>query len=139
MCPERRGDEKHRNAGRFLLSGVFGERLERRDMAKEYIEREALIRYAEKQEVIIKGGTSIAEAMRIQGNVFRRCVETCPAADVVEVVHGEWITKGNHFPYCSECETLALQKEDRGGWRHYHQSKFCPHCGAKMDGERKEV
>lgn len=49
---------------------------------KEYIEREALIRYAEKQEVIIKDGTSVADAMRIQGNVFRRCVETCPAADV---------------------------------------------------------
>ena len=52
----------------------------------EYIDREALIRYAEKQEVIIKDGTSIADAMSIQGNVFRRCVETCPAADVVEVV-----------------------------------------------------
>ena len=50
---------------------------------KEYIEREALIRYTEKQEVIIKDGTSIADAMRIQGNVFRRCVETCPTADVV--------------------------------------------------------
>lgn len=50
---------------------------------KEYIEREALIRYAEKQRIIIKDGTSVAEAMRIQGNVFRRCVETCPAADVV--------------------------------------------------------
>lgn len=53
---------------------------------KEYIERTALIRYAEKQEVIIKDGTSIADAMRIQGNVFRRCVETCPAVDAVEVV-----------------------------------------------------
>lgn len=43
---------------------------------KEYIDREALIRYTEKQEVIIKDGTGIADAMRIQGNVFRRCVET---------------------------------------------------------------
>jgi hypothetical protein len=56
---------------------------------KEYIDREALIRYTEKQEVIIKDGTSIADAMRIQGNVFRRCVETCPTADVAPVVHGE--------------------------------------------------
>ena len=52
----------------------------------EYIDREKLIRYTEKQEVIIKDGTSIADAMRIQGNVFRRCVETAPAAEVVEVV-----------------------------------------------------
>lgn len=55
-------------------------------MTKEYIDREALVRYTEKQEVIIKDGTSIADAMRIQGNVFRRCVETIRAADVVEVV-----------------------------------------------------
>ena len=61
---------------------------------KEYIDREALIRYTEKQEVIIKDGTSIADAMRIQGNVFRRCVETCPAADVAPVVHGEWNLNG---------------------------------------------
>lgn len=49
----------------------------------EYIERRALIRYAEKQKIIIKDGTSAAEAVRIQGNAFRRCVETCPTAEVV--------------------------------------------------------
>jgi hypothetical protein len=53
---------------------------------KEYIDREALIRQAEKQMVDIKGVTSIAEAIRIHGKQFRRCVETAPAEDVVEVV-----------------------------------------------------
>ena len=59
---------------------------------KDYIDREALIRYAEKQEVIIVDGTSVAEAMRIQGNVFRRCVEVAPAVDAVEVIR------------CKDCE-----------------------------------
>lgn len=70
---------------------------------KEYIERTALIRYAEKQEVIIKDGTSIADAMRIQGNVFRRCVETCPTADVVEVVRcGECRHWKKDVPGCTD-------------------------------------
>jgi hypothetical protein len=73
---------------------------------KEYIEREALIRYAEKQEVIIKDGTSISDAMRIQGNVFRRAVECCPAADVVEVVR------------CRDCK--------------YIEPKTCPITGVEL-------
>jgi hypothetical protein len=109
-------------------------------MSKEYIEREALIRCAEKQEVIIKDGTSIAEAMRIQGNVFRRCVETCPAADVVEVVHGYWIDKctgayGRMQSWCSACG----KHSGIGGIESNRHKPYCPNCGAKMDGERKEV
>jgi hypothetical protein len=101
-------------------------------MSKEYIERGALLR---KLRYISKTyGLSDVIIRRL-----KKAIDDSLAADVVEVVHGEWITKGNHFPYCSECETLALQKEDRGGWRHYHQSKFCPHCGANMDGKRKKV
>lgn len=92
----------------------------------EYIEREALIRYTEKQEVIIVNGTSIADAMRIQGNVFRRCIETAPAADVAEVNHGKWIRKGNETK-CSLCKFIYYSNRDI--WN------FCPNCGAKMDGE----
>ena len=100
---------------------------------KEYIDREALIRYTEKQEVIIKDGTSIADAMRIQGNVFRRCVETCPAADVAPVVHGEWVNCKNGDATCSRCGIRQRAVYDDDNEQHY-----CGHCGAKMDGERKE-
>lgn len=92
---------------------------------KEYIEREALIKYAEKQEVIIKDGLNIADAMRIQGNVFRRCVETCPAADVVEVVR------------CKDCifrgrEDCAMYYECECGEQHTWETDndFCSY-GAK--------
>lgn len=50
----------------------------------EYIDREVLVQYIEKQEVAIEDGTSVADAIRIQGNAFLRCVETIPTADVVE-------------------------------------------------------
>lgn len=62
-------------------------------------------------------------------------IKNSEVIDAEPVRHGKWIVKGGHFPYCSECETLALQKEDSGGWRHYHKSKHCPNCGAVMDLE----
>ena len=93
----------------------------------EYIEREALIRYTEKQEVIIVNGTSIADAMRIQGNVFRKCIETAPASDVAEVKHGKWTSNGLRNPQCSLCRNYNIEK-----------SRFCPNCGARMEAREND-
>ena len=57
-----------------------------------------------------------------------------PAVDAVEVVHGRWISKEckPHLIYkCSECG-------DVWSYGAIIQMKYCPNCGAKMDGERKE-
>lgn len=58
-----------------------------------------------------------------------------PIADVVEVVHGEWVEQANpgQFDFrdtwvrCSNCNYLTTAV-----WSHSH--KFCPNCGAKMNG-----
>lgn len=54
-------------------------------------------------------------------------VEDCPTVDAVEVVHGYW-EKGKkpnwQMPMCSACKAQATTR-----------SSYCPHCGAKMDGE----
>ena len=53
--------------------------------------------------------------------------------------HGRWLGThdGWYYSYsCSECGAEALTKEET-----MHDqvcSAFCPNCGAKMDGERKE-
>ena len=58
-----------------------------------------------------------------------------PAADVVPVVHGEWIEGAEHFTNgfydaeCSKCGTYISWNEGNSGEWH-----FCPNCGAKMDG-----
>lgn len=55
-----------------------------------------------------------------------------PAADVVEVVHGKWITGGVGITeriICSVC------KSDKGS---FMKPPFCNQCGAKMDGERRD-
>ena len=53
-----------------------------------------------------------------------------PTVDAVPVRHGRWIDAREYCGdyMCSNCEAL------------YGTNKFnyCPNCGAKMDGERKE-
>lgn len=56
-----------------------------------------------------------------------------PTADVVEVRHGEYhntrFTDGVFYQeQCSIC----------GEWTYEYDKNFCPHCGAKMDGERSK-
>ena len=65
-------------------------------------------------------------------------IEDIPAADVVPVVHGRWlpIVSYNNTYKCSECGRLLVDITDglKMVAKHY---PYC-HCGAKMDGERKE-
>lgn len=47
--------------------------------------------------------------------------------DVRPERHGEWkINPDGYYPYCTECG-----EEPQGG----EMTKWCPNCGAKMDGE----
>ena len=66
-------------------------------------------------------------------------VDGCKAfkakTDVVEVRHGEWVKKdlnnplyeSKQAPHCSICGEMS-----------FIRYKYCPNCGAKMDGERGE-
>ena len=48
-----------------------------------------------------------------------------PTVDAVEVVHGRWRFRKNwDFFVCSECSHESS-----------NYSKYCPNCGAKMDGD----
>ena len=60
-------------------------------------------------------------------------IERQPSADVVEVRHGEWGFDGLGWT-CSECGEYALANKAK---LQVH-SDYCPHCGAKMDGERRD-
>ena len=56
-----------------------------------------------------------------------------PAADVATVVHGWW----NADETCSVCGEKSTEGLDAVKWD-YWLPDYCPHCGAKMDGERKD-
>ena len=62
-----------------------------------------------------------------------------PTVDAVEVVHGRWVQMefwpGGGTWRCSECGYQVMFMEDTPYAKAMH---YCPNCGAKMDGERRE-
>lgn len=54
-----------------------------------------------------------------------------PAVDAAPVVHARWIHDINNLYGCSAC----LERETMS---HKKMKRFCPNCGAKMDGEDLE-
>lgn len=61
-------------------------------------------------------------------------LDEIPTADVAPVIHGRWIDPplyGNKNCICSECGRLI---SIQSSWRGEIMQKYCPNCGAKMDG-----
>lgn len=90
-------------------------------MAKEYIERDAAVAFLENMA-----------ASRYLIQCFEN-KERFPTADVVPVVHGEWIPIVSYFHgkptgkyYCSVCHRVETMK-----------GIYCRLCGAKMEGDNK--
>ena len=83
----------------------------------EYIEREALLKS--------KDWLSLQDFDRARAKVI---ILGRPAADMVEVRHGEWEMQKFPITMCSVCGALRNCETERG-WN------YCPNCGAKMDGK----
>ena len=66
--------------------------------------------------------------------IARHCVDGKPAADVAPVRHGRW-EPGN--PICPVCGENKFKDLDADVWADW-QPKFCPNCGALMDGKEDE-
>ena len=66
---------------------------------------------------------------------IRDFVRKTPTADVAEVKHGKWIHASVDMGFfrfrCSECGLDDVYDEER------EQYRYCPNCGARMDGDRK--
>ena len=120
----------------------------------EYIEREALLAELE-DEIDFVSPFYNAEQNRYFTMGLRcayRDAQRFPVADVVEVRHGEWVEDGyDDIPcVCSYCGAEALydstfELQFDYDWeenlvpcgyeehRTYIRTKYCPHCGTKMD------
>ena len=91
-------------------------------MADEYISREAALMK------LMQDGCS---AKNLQS------ISDMPAADVAEVVHGQWLRADDDWNslttiQCSLCsEEWCFETDDDVSLLNY---KYCPNCGAKMDG-----
>lgn len=90
----------------------------------EYIERDALLDY-------ISAAVKHRGMGEIIGQALMRYIKRQPAADVAPVVHGRIVgllEDGRYrrrFSCCGEDATMITQ----WAW-----PKYCPNCGAKMDG-----
>lgn len=75
-------------------------------------------------------------------------IDDAPAVDAEPIRHGEWELRGNDDDldstyYCSQCNfqldsDLFYSGYECGKWIENNVFKYCPNCGAKMGGERKE-
>ena len=80
-------------------------------------------------------------------------IANLPNADVVEVKHGEWQIKSELYrmmeddfdeqlyvecPYCKRRFYVPSAFDDEGVFEYARENYPYCHCGAKMDGERKD-
>ena len=69
---------------------------------------------------------------RNTGYAFDELIDAAPTIDAEPVKHGKWEMKPDPFgffdeiPVCSECGCTTKMRE---------KTKYCPHCGARMDEE----
>ena len=119
-------------------------------MTKEYIDREAAIEIIDnyaKTMTIHKDTLIVYQAIRDIVDII------CPTADVVEVVHGEWEIKSKLYrmmeddfyeqlyvecPYCKRRFCVPSTFDDEEIIEYARENYPYCHCGAKMDGERKD-
>lgn len=67
------------------------------------------------------------------GKDIREAINDQPTADVVEVVHGEWLVVAFNKIMCSECKHIwNIMNNDVETFEH------CPKCGVVMDGNKVE-
>ena len=72
-----------------------------------------------------------------------RALKAIPAVNAAPVVHGRWIKMVGMMPpeyhghyECSRCQWHM--KGLRNSWTREEELTYCPNCGAKMDGERRD-
>ena len=94
---------------------------------KVYIERDELESRIKKH---VKCRDADRETLEWAKDECIRQAHCMPAADVVEVVHARWEKIHNDLRVnkyrCTNCKAEKMR------------DNYCPNCGAKMDGERKE-
>lgn len=68
-----------------------------------------------------------------QHRALKDALNRVPIVDAEPIIHGKWFSQeyldGCYCTECSECGAWFDPDVEKKGW------KYCPKCGAKMDGE----
>ena len=105
-------------------------------MSKRYIDPEKLIKK------LFPYGMPDNGNYGINAKAIRKAIDGIEAADVVEVKHGEWVYNPNGMDWglgAWECSLCKCKNDNLGTSNKINPylfagSRYCPHCGAKMDG-----
>lgn len=88
---------------------------------------------ADKLNEILKPILNEHGDMELAGRILYH-VNFQPSVDAVEVVRGEWeLIDSQHIEkvyLCTACENYEA-------WGEYEKTRYCPNCGAKMDGDKE--
>ena len=106
-------------------------------MAKEYIEREAVLEIMGR---LYKHHLSMMNYSADSATYdCMQVVKEAPAADVKEVVHGVWkpVSLDDQYEGIFKCSVCKTTQFFESGYPSYYDGSFCPNCGADMRG-RKE-
>lgn len=62
---------------------------------------------------------------------YKEEIENLPAVDAVPVVHGRWVYEHSDpiMLLCSVCGYRVFR---------YNNTRYCPNCGARMDGDNDD-
>ena len=100
-------------------------------MSKEYVEREVISEGIRKYYYKNPPNSSYQEGFDYGLDKAQRVILDAPAADVVEVRHGRWVSVQHKLArVCSVCNRDEPYKFADVDANVYN---YCPHCGAKMD------
>ena len=87
-----------------------------------YIDAE---RFSERFDMMCDAGGVLAPVTEAVREMLKKLIKAEPTVDAEPVRHGRWEHNQDVILYlvCSECAYYVQ-----------HEYKFCPNCGAKMDG-----
>ena len=101
-----------------------------------------MARYIDADE-LIKNIARINDLRRLSTKTIGEAISKTPTADVVEVKHGEWEVCSDEYEICANEFVCSICKEsfvssELTDEEFFKMMKYCPECGAKMDGGTNE-
>lgn len=93
----------------------------------EYIRKQDVLNLPQNIERNLRGEV-------VERSIDVKAIESLLSADVAPVVHSRWIKTADG----AECEICGREAVYQIVDDYWEYEPWCPHCGAKMDGEGEE-
>lgn len=100
-------------------------------MNDDLISRKALLKKLDECEKLVRKLTANVDdeaEMIVTLSAVRKFVNNRPAVDAEPVRHARWLDDDRYFGYGERCSACASGSTGHG------RNKYCPNCGARMDG-----